>query len=63
MLLEGIQLYQNIVRPYITECNLRKHYGIGYGLPIVVCSVGFGYFWFAENILIDALFDERYNYL
>jgi len=63
MLLEGYQLYKSLVDCFDIEYNNLILYGVGYGTPLIICIIGMICIWLKENILIEALFDEKYNHL
>jgi hypothetical protein len=63
MLLEGYYLYKTTVLCLHSNFNKLLLYAIGYGIPLVICIVGFFFIWVKENVLFEALFDERNNYL
>jgi len=63
MLLLGYQLYKNIVIVFVHEFSKWKIYLTGYGIPLIICLSGLSIIYMKENILMEALFDKRYNHL
>ncbi len=55
-------MYKIITTPNEKMFGLKKLYGLGYGLPVIACLIGFTCFWFLENKFLDILFDEKNNY-
>jgi hypothetical protein len=63
MLLEGYRLYKSLVLCFDYEFKKLRLYLIGYGTPFLICVFGLALIWSEENILLEALYDERYNHL
>ena len=61
--MEGYYLYKSLVCVFNAEFKTSYLYAVGYGLPIGIFIVSFLTIYIKENILLEALFDERYNYL
>jgi hypothetical protein len=63
MLLEGFQMYKNLVNRFDHKHIFKFLYGFAYGMPIVITLIGLFCVWLSENKFFEVLFDERNNHL
>jgi hypothetical protein len=58
MLLEGFHLYRVTVHVFSSNSHQILLLMFGYGMPVIICFIGFLIIWFRENILFDALIGD-----
>ncbi len=58
MLLEGIHLYRMIFLVFSSDSHQILLLMFGYGMPVIICFIGFLIIRFRENILFDALIGD-----